>query len=74
MSDGVGAAASGPQDALARPHRKTWLESAARPSESRWHSLSGELHAQAQLDDVARTALKHYDLPGDTTLTLLNIV
>ena len=35
--------------------------------------MGGELHAEAQLDDVARTALKHYDLPGDTTLTLLNI-
>jgi Ser/Thr protein kinase RdoA (MazF antagonist) len=35
--------------------------------------MSGELHAGAQLDDVARSALKHYGLPGDTTLTLLNI-
>jgi acyl-CoA thioester hydrolase len=32
LSDGVGAAASGPQ-AAQRPHRKTSLESAARPSE-----------------------------------------
>jgi Ser/Thr protein kinase RdoA (MazF antagonist) len=35
--------------------------------------MTGELHADAGLDDVARRALARYDRPADATLTLLNI-